>query len=181
MFYLARCMRRKAIVIAYAVLLVCTGTSEAVLAAQSGSSEASKPPTMNQAFGTRNTRKCEKVTHVPSATEAAALSQCYLERETHDFILLWQNLHVQIGGARAYAYNVDSHSSDIDTTAKVYPIRATGNHYICGKGDKTCTVEHATDSPGTCFKTTFGDWSCSFSFSFNTDPTKTQQPLPTTY
>ena len=159
--------------------LGCNGDSQAVLAAQGGGAALSGPPTMNAQWKTRNPRKCSPVKHLPSPDEAAALSQCYSERVTGGYIGLLQNVSVQIGAPRPYIYNSDSYNANIDTTAKVYPIRGTADAYTC-TGNSTCLVYHVTNGPGACIKTTFGDWSCSFSRS-NPDPGSTNMPLPLTY
>jgi hypothetical protein len=130
-------------------------------------------------------RKCKEVTHVPNEAEAAALAQCGTENggESGAFqpmIYLWQNLKVQMGGSRPYAYNADSHSTSIDTTAKVYPIRVTGDQLSC-TGKPTCLTSHADKAEGTCYKTTFGDWQCHFSQVFGVTKSDVELPPPTTY
>ena len=168
-----------AVIILAGLSLGCNGSSQTVLAAQGGGAALSGPPTMNAQWKTRNPRKCSPVKHLPTPDEAAALSQCFSERVTSGYIGLLQNVTVQIGAPRPYIYNSDSFNADIDTTAKVYPIRGTADAYTC-TGNSTCGVYHVTNGPGSCIKTTFGDWNCSFSRS-NPDPGSTNKPLPMTY
>ncbi|WP_425147451.1 hypothetical protein [Deinococcus sp.] len=145
----------------------------------------SGPPVINPAFGARMPRKCKPVTHVPTETEAAALAQCATENggEPGAFdplIYLWQNVRVQMGKSRPYAYNADSHSTSIDTEARVYPIRVTGDQLSC-TGKPTCMTRHADNAEGTCYKTTFGDWQCYFSQVFGVTKSSVELPVPKTY
>ena len=153
-------------------------------AADAGSGDAgalSGPPTINPLFGARDPRKCAAVKHKPSEAEAAAMSQCAKENATNEMLLLWQNVQVQMGGSRPYAYNSDSHYNNIDTTAALYPIRVTGDVYACGRESTTCVVQHATNSDGACYRTTFGDWNCWFGGLDTLDPSSTNLPHPTAY
>jgi hypothetical protein len=140
----------------------------------------SGPPTMNAELHTRNPRICEKITHVPSGPEAAALSQCYKESAGNDFAALLENVQVQIGGSRPYSARADGRNAGIDTTAKVYPIRVQADYYGCAKSNNFCMVSHFRDAEGTCVKSTFGDWGCSFNLA-SPDPEKVQKPKPTSY
>lgn len=130
-------------------------------------------------------RKCNAVKHVPNDAEAAALAQCATESGGEagavvPMIYLWQNVQVQIGGSRPYAYNSDSYSTSIDTTSEVYPIRVTGDQLSC-TGQPTCMTSHADKAEGTCYKTTFGDWQCHFSQVFGVTKSSVQLPAPKTY
>ena len=172
-----------------AVVAPMPGCGQASSAAKGGSvngaAAISGPPVINAAFGARMPRKCNPVTHVPNEAEAAALAQCASESggEAGSFrpmIYLWQNMHVQMGGSRPYAFKADSHHSSIDTEAKVYPIRVTGDQLSC-TGKPTCMTSHADKSEGVCYKTTFGDWQCSFSQVFGVTKSAVELPAPTTY
>lgn len=170
---------------AIAMLAGCGDSGSSSAAPSGASASISGPPVINPAFGARMPRKCNPVTHVPSEAEAAALAQCATESggESGAFrpmIYLWQNVHVQMGTSRPYAYNADSHNSTIDTTAKVYPIRVTADHFAC-TGKPTCMTSHADAAEGICFKTTFGDWHCNFSQVFGVTKSDVELPPPTTY
>lgn len=169
---------------AIAALAAGVGLSS-IASAQTSGSSISGPPVINPAFGARMPRKCNPVNHLPSEAEAVALVQCATENggEAGAFrpmIYLWQNVHVQMGTSRPYAYNADSHSTSIDTTSKVYPIRVTGDQLSC-TGKATCMTSHADKSEGTCYKTTFGDWNCHFSQVFGVTKSQVELPAPTTY
>ncbi len=170
--------------VAIMALLLAPAT-QPTAAAAAGDNGISGPPVINPAFGARMPRKCKEVTHLPNEAEAAALAQCATESggESGAFrpmIYLWQNLKVQMGGSRPYAYNADSHSTSIDTEAKVYPIRVTGDQLSC-TGAPTCLTSHADKAEGTCYKTTFGDWQCHFSQVFGITKSDVELPPPTTY
>lgn len=170
---------------AIAVLSACGGPSSSASAATGGDAAISGAPVINPAFGARMPRKCNPVSHVPSEAEAAALAQCRTESggESGAFrpmIYLWQNVRVQMGTSRPYAYNADSHNTSIDTTSKVYPIRVTGDQLSC-TGKPTCLTSHADKSEGTCYQTTFGDWQCHFDQVFGVTKSDVELPAPTTY
>lgn len=162
-------------------MLGCKGYVETASASQPAGSQISPPPTMNAALRARHIRTCAEVTHVPSEAEAGALIQCQQEREDREGDYLFQNLQIRMSTPRPYIYNQDSHLTNIDTTLKLYPIRVTGDWYGC-RGGATCTVQHFTNSEGSCWKTTFGDWQCHTSAGYTPrNPNETQQPGPTTY
>lgn len=166
------------------VLAAC-GKSGGGAAAADGNDADAGPPVINPAFGARMPRKCNTVKHIPNTAEAAAMVQCATESggEPGAFdpmIYLWQNVQVEMGGSRPYAYNSDSHNNSIDTTSEVYPIRVTGDQLSC-TGKPTCPTRHADKAEGSCYKTTFGDWECYFNQVFNVTPSATELPAPTTY
>ncbi len=102
------------------VLFACGKSDSGAAQASSGNDADAGPPVINDAFGARMPRKCNAVNHVPNAAEAAALVQCAEENGgepgAYDpMIYLWQNVQVQMGGSRPYAYNSDSHYNSIDT------------------------------------------------------------------
>ena len=181
----SRCVRVFAVCLAATFSLAACAQSNDAQAATGGNDADAGPPVINPAFGARMPRKCNAVKHVPNAAEAAALSQCGTENggEPGAFvpmIYLWQNLQVQMGGSRPYAYNADSSHTGIDTTSPVYPIRVTGDQLSC-TGKPTCMTSHADKSEGICYKTTFGDWQCSFSQVFGVTKSAVELPAPTTY
>jgi hypothetical protein len=166
-------------------LIACGKSGSGGAAASDGNDANAGPPVMNVALGARMPRKCNPVKHVPNEAEAAALAQCATENggEAGAFdpmIYLWQNVHVQMGGSRPYAYNSDSHNNSIDTTSEVYPIRVTGDQLSC-TGKPTCATRHADNAEGSCYKTTFGDWQCYFSQVFGVTQSAVELPAPKTY
>lgn len=179
-------MTAVAVCLATAFALAACGKSDGGAAQARGGNDANAgPPVINAALGARMPRKCNPVKHVPNEAEAAALAQCAIENggdagAFNPMIYLWQNLQVQIGGSRPYAYNSDSHSVSIDTTSEVYPIRVTGDQLSC-TGQPTCATRHADKAEGTCYKTTFGDWQCYFSQVFGVTQSSVELPAPKTY
>jgi hypothetical protein len=161
-----------------------SGTSDAAGGSGAGQEQAETtfpPPTMNAMFGTREPRNCVPVKHVPSETEAAALVQCARDSaRPPDLIFLWQNVKVTKGSSRPYIYNSDSYNSSIDTTSEVYPIRVAADSFRCSQ-EKTCKVTPYPEMAGECYKTTFGDWKCSFSETFAKPGADTTAPPPTAY
>jgi hypothetical protein len=80
-------------------------------------------------------------------------------------ITLATEVQVEIGSPRNFMPAMDSWS-DIDTTAKIYPIRGTGTMWQCSPvpqypaGQNCVSYPAAGLGKGSCYKTTFGDWTC---------------------
>jgi len=73
---------------------------------------------------------------------------------------------VEVGAPRNFMLSTDSWS-DIDPSAKVYPLRGKGAMWQCSAVSPTypagenCYKYPATaGGQGSCYKTTFGDWTC---------------------
>lgn len=103
----------------------------------------------------------------PSGSHLKEYVQCTNERVAGGYIGLFENLQVDIGKSRPYSAWSDSGSSNIDNSEPVYPIRGSYDFYSCRPpgsmgfpAGKNCHLRKATTFEGTCFKTTFGDWSC---------------------
>ena len=146
----------------------CNGND--VQAGSGSASEVSGPPTFNETYQARNPRICAKVTSPPSAAQASALVQCSTESDTTGsstpLITLITDLQVEIGSPRNFMPGPD-YWSNIDPGAKVYPIRGHGTMWQCSPvpqypAGQNCVSYPAAGSigQGTCFKTTFGDWTC---------------------
>jgi hypothetical protein len=89
------------------------------------------------------------------------------EKIAGGYIWLFEQVVLQIGKGRTFSSWSDAGNIDIDNSQTVYPIRGTVDSYQCRPpgsmgfpAGKNCHVKRATDFAGTCFKTTFGDWSC---------------------
>ena len=147
--------------------------SDSVQAAGGGSSsDISGPPTFNDTYQVRNPRICSQVTSPPNVAQAMALIQCSTESDTTGSstpqITLVTDLQVQIGGPRNYMPGADSWS-DIDPSAKVYPVRGQGTMWQCGAvamygvGTNCVNYPAAAGGQGICYKSTFGDWKCHMS------------------
>ena len=83
------------------------------------------------------------------------------------YIWLLENGQFEIGKSRPFSSWSDVGSKTIDNSQPVYPIRGTVDNYQCGvpgaigfPAGGNCHVRKAAPFVGTCFKTTFGDWSC---------------------
>jgi hypothetical protein len=144
--------------------------SASVKASGGGSAaDMSGPPTLNEVYQARNPRKCAKVMSPPNAAQAAALAQCSNESDTTGsstpLITLATDVQVEIGSARSFLYGKDN-KSDIDPSAKVYPIRGQGTLWQCSPaarypaGQNCVSYPSTVPSPGICYKTTFGEWNC---------------------
>ncbi len=158
-------------------------------AAGSGSAaEMSGPPTFNAVYQVRNPRICAQVTSPPNAAQALALVQCSSESDTtgsgSPAIWLATDLQVEIGAPRAYIPGTDDRQ-DMDTTAKIYPLRGQGTKWSCGPAAAAPAGQNCMEWPagpggqGTCWKTSFGDWKCGMTIGGTKWITK--QKGPTTY
>lgn len=125
------------------------------------------------AFGTRAIRPCgEPVRSQPNTKEIEALVRCKVEQKTRDRITLIEDIKVEAGKTRAYNQFNDGYATGIDTDAKVLPIRGSLVSYQCNKlvdddgpyqkdnHGRNCLVVKQPRAEGTCYKTTFGDWTC---------------------
>lgn len=131
--------------------------------------EMSGPPTLNAIYQVRNPRICAKVTSPPTIAEATALVQCSSESDTTGSgspgIWLATDLQVEMGAPRAYIPGTDDRQ-DLDTTAKIYPLRGQGTKWSCGAAASYAPGENCMKWPagpggqGSCWKTSFGDWNC---------------------
>jgi hypothetical protein len=111
--------------------------------------------------------KKEPAKGAPSASQAKDLVLCTNEKAAGGYIGLFQNMQVEIGTSRPYSAWSDSGNSSIDNSQPVYPIRGSAEFYSCrppgsmgSPAGQNCQVTKGYTFKGTCFKTTFGDWSC---------------------
>jgi hypothetical protein len=146
----------------------CKG--DGVRASGGGSAaDISGPPTFNEMYQSRNPRKCAEVTTPPTVAQAMALVQCSTESDTTGsstpLITLVTDLQMQLGAPRDYMAGTDGWS-DIDVRAKVYPVRGQGTMWQCspvaqyGVGQNCVNYPAGPGGQGSCYKTTFGDWTC---------------------
>lgn len=127
-------------------------------------------------YGTRDPHTCQNATAptsgAPSPTLAAQYVVCGRERETNGNTLwLLENVRVQVGKGTPYRDIPQIHRpGNVDPDGSVYAIRGAYRMYMCGvvqnnivtkNAGKNCRVYDVTRATGTCYKTTFGDWSCS--------------------
>ena len=142
-------------------------------AAGSGSAAAISPaaPTFNAEFQVRNPRVCAKVTHVPSAAEAAVMVQCDYESNSRTsgstpIFFLATNVELELGAPKPYNPGVDNYWDDIDPSAVVYPLRGSSVGYTCtpvnaiSRG-KNCQKSYGGRlGHGACWRTQFNEWRC---------------------
>jgi hypothetical protein len=128
-------------------------------------------PGAGKEYATRDPFSCkskkEPAKGAPSASQLTDLVKCSNERAAGGYIGLFENVQVEIGKSRPYSSWSDSGNSNIDNSQPVYPIRGTAQFYSCRPpgsmgfpAGKNCQVKKDFTFQGTCFKTTFNDWSC---------------------
>ena len=155
----------------------------------SSSTELSGPPTMNPAYAARNPRHCGKLTTPPTAAQAAALVQCSYESDRTGTatpeLVLTTDVEVELGSPRAEIAGLDD-VTDIDVTAKVYPIRGGGTSWWCSPvaeqpAGRNCLSypRRGSSTVGRCYKTNFGEYQCLMSVGGSVQVQNL--PGPTTY
>jgi hypothetical protein len=155
-------MMRKQITLA---LLIALGSTGVQVYGQAGA---------GQKYGTRDPFVCkstiEPATGAPSPSQVKDYVKCNKisgESIAGGYSWLLENAQFQIGKSRPFSSWSDVGSKTIDNSQPVYPIRGTVDSYQCGRpgaigfpAGGNCHVRKAAPFEGTCFKTTFGDWSC---------------------
>ncbi len=132
---------------------------------------AQNHPGDGKQYDTRDPAVCrstkEPAKGAPSGNQLKEYVQCANERIAGGYISLMQNLQIEIGKSRPYSAWSDSGHTNIDNSEPVYPIRGTYDLYSCRPpgsngfpAGQNCNVRKATEFKGTCYKTTFSDWSC---------------------
>ena len=181
------CARSMALCIFAGMLAGLSGCKNtAVQASGSGSAaELSGPPTFNEVYQVRNPRICSKVTSPPNAAEATVLVQCYVESDTtgsaSPAIVVATDLKVEIGAPRNFIPGTDDRN-DIDPSAKVYPLRGQGTRWSCGPAASYAPGQNCMKWPagpggqGSCWRSSFGDWSCNMSIGSTNWVTKQKGP-----
>jgi hypothetical protein len=158
---------------------------ETEAAAQGSGDNLSGPPKMSDKWGTRLPRECTKVTSPPTAAQAVALIQCTMEAESRDMVILIQGVKVEMAPGRPFGLAADTGLQDIDSSAKIIPLRGSQTMYQCGevrfygKGTQ-CSAFPYPKSEGRCWKTKFNDWKCNLAGGPGAQQL-TKQPGPTAY
>ncbi len=127
-------------------------------------------------YGSRDPRACKDAKNpshgAPSAEQAKQYAICGLEHVEGAYLYLVEDITVEVGKGRSYSALSEPFASDIDTKSPVYPIRASFKQYQCGHEHKdpsspiynlgkNCSISPEPKAEGKCYKTSFGDWSCS--------------------
>ena len=134
-----------------------------------------RPPAGANKYGTRNPRSCVN-TKAPAgsmidAAHAREYFICQAEKEFGTYLSLVENVSVEVGGPTVYDPRTQTGFTHMDT--RIPPIAIRGNFlsYMCSSVDaqfdsrfynlgKSCNTQLNRKAAGYCYKTTFGDWSC---------------------
>jgi hypothetical protein len=104
-------------------------------------------------------------------------------------IILVTDLTVEMGAPRDFMPGADNYLRDIDTRAKVYPLRGQSTRWDCGEvradnAGKNCMtwprVEGGAAGPGSCWYTLFKEWKCNLSMGGPTWKANVKGPAMTT-
>src|SRR5581483_859404 len=123
----------------------------------------SGPPVYSAKYAARLPRVCSTVTTPPSVSQATTLVQCDAEglNSTTNSIILVTDVSVQMGTPRDFMPGADNYLRDIDTRAKVYPLRGQSTRWDCGEanaanaGTNCMTWPAAPSGRGQCWYTLF--------------------------
>jgi len=164
-------IRLIALCLAAGLLVSVTGCkpSDAQAGVSGAAADISGPPAFSDFFQARHARHCAKVTSAPTPAQAAALVQCSTETENEGgstpLLTLTTDVQVEMGDGRRYIAGTDDRS-DIDVTAKVYPLRGQGTMWQCfpatdrAPGKNCLKYPAAPTGAGMCYRTNFHDWQC---------------------
>ncbi len=123
-------------------------------------------------FGSRDPYTCSSKTFPKSGPITAAMARQYIicGAEEGDgsarSIWLLEDVTVDVGKGVVTHYITQA---DQDPNGRVYALRGSLKQYLCHKvqhgefenGGKNCALWHKTGATGKCYRTTFGDWTCS--------------------
>ena len=123
------------------LLLTLTGckSADTVAAATGSGSDLSGPPVFNARFQTREPRKCSQVKSPPNVSQAIALIQCQREHMEAHNVWLTTDVKAEMGSARDFIYRTDQGWPEIDTSAKLIPLRGSWTVYNCA-GISRCGI-----------------------------------------
>jgi hypothetical protein len=131
-----------------------------------GGSSLSGPPVLIAAYQGRAPRQCSSVTSPPTVVQATAMVQCWSDAVSAFGLFLYQDVKIQMAAGRPYVLTSDSYLAQIDSNAKVYPLRGSYTYYACSginnlvPAGQQCRKQAVPQALGMCWKTSFGEWKC---------------------
>jgi hypothetical protein len=125
-------------------------------------------------YGARDPITCDSTKSkgsLPTAAEATRFFACANERESARWgLTLVEDVKLQTAGPRRYNPGNDLNVHQIDTSAPMLDLRGSFTTYQCDKvggpgtglapAGRNCNKFSYLHATGTCYKPTFGDWSC---------------------
>jgi len=128
------------------------------------------PPAQGALYGAREPRACpsRKAAGAPTAAQARALFICDNEKYISGYLYLVSNVSVQIARSRPYSAWSDSGNTNIDVVSPVYPIQGHFSSSQCSQKStmlgqdpsRNCIRTDFSNAVGTCYKSTFDEWTC---------------------
>ncbi len=120
-------------------------------------------------YGTRDPTPCpssrkEPVNGPISVKQATLYFTCSREKEDEGLYLI-ENLTLQVGKGRPPTAIEIAYLDDLDHDSLVYPIRGSFRDYHCytqrSSPGRNCSTWDEPEAEGKCYRTSFGDWTCS--------------------
>jgi len=141
---------------------------------------------MAEIYGTREPYQCGPFNSIagdaPTADEALAIYVCEYERDPVGIaskLFLLEDVSVEVGRGRPFGQNSDFSLNDADPSLEVFPIRGTATRIQCSEINSGNQGANCAETPsrgeGTCYRNTFGEWSCPM---FLTDAAPLRDNLP---
>jgi hypothetical protein len=141
---------------------------------QAPSAQANRAPTVGAKYGTRDPHTCNS-TKEPSqgaisVEQAKQYFFCGAERvldavgRNGTYLYLKENVKIEVGKGVPYQPGANFYP-DMDQSSLVYPIRGSFVTYQCwaGSDGRNCASYDTLNASGSCYRTAFGDWSCTMS------------------
>jgi hypothetical protein len=166
-FHLPRFCSHRLIALVLLVPLAVTACGSAE-ASDTGGIVLTRDAAIGAQFNAPGPRSCSTrkspASGKPTPEQARAYVICSLEGTygSGPQLALVSQVKIEVGRGRPFNILTDSFES-IDPTQTVYDIRGSLVSYDCGyAGPNSCKRGDQRDGSGICFRTTFGDWHCTF-------------------
>jgi hypothetical protein len=141
-------------------------------------------------YGSRDPFVCkskkEPAKGAPSSSQLRDYVKCGSENVVGSIgpkLYLLENVQVEAGKPRPFMAT-DLSFPDIDNSQLLYPIRGSYDWYVCHINEvgfppgKNCNIYKEPSATGFCYKTTFGDWSCTMVDRIAVSRGPERQPVP---
>jgi len=140
-------------------------------------------------YGAREPRVCKDKKQPRTGALTAAQAKEYLicdaEKVFGVDLGFVEDVTVEVGKPRPYNIKEDFNYNDIDTKFPIYPIRGSYKSYNCQpiNGDgrnrgKNCSIYDNPNAKGSCYKNSFGDWTCAMTDAYTGKFIATDVPPP---
>lgn len=128
---------------------------------------------VKERYGTRQLAQCADRTKpakgAPSTTQAQQYLKCHWEKESSGAVYLLEDIKLEVA-PKGRAYDRSAYLPEVDTSHPIFDLRGSYLQYQClgiwsdrSNAGKNCNLYEHPKAKGVCWKTTFGDWTCTMS------------------